>query len=292
MLLGLAAMWGGSFLFIRVAVPSLGPFVLTEVRLVLAATTLAAVLLVSRTAVRPVRPLRSYVGLGLVNAGIPFTLIALAEQHISASLAAIVNSSMPMFAALVAAAWLGVPLTRMMVAGLAMGIGGVALVVGFAPQHVDLTFLLACGASLAAALLYAIGANWIKRSFTGESPVVLAFVQIASAAVLFAPTVAVAPAHDSSPPLKAILCMVALAVFGTAAAYILYFRLIAEVGATSAATVTLLVPVFGVFWGAIFLDEHVTLGTVLGGALIISSITLVTGTGIPGRRRAGSVPLG
>src|SRR3954463_7077540 len=145
MLLTLAALWGASFLFIRVAVDDLGPVALADARLLLAALALAPFLIASA---RRTVPVRRYVLLGTVNAALPFTLIALAETRLDASLAAILNASTPLFAAMVAAAVGDEAMTARRALGLVFGVGGVALVVGLAHVDADLGFFLAAGASL------------------------------------------------------------------------------------------------------------------------------------------------
>src|SRR4051812_1976863 len=154
MLLALAAVWGASFLFIRVAVDDLGPVALADARLLLAAVALVPFV---GLATRMTVPLRRYVLLGVLNAALPFTLIALAETRIDASLAAILNASTPLFAAVVAAAVGDEPFTARRGFGLLLGIGGGALVVRLAPLEADPPFFRAPACSLRAALRYAIG---------------------------------------------------------------------------------------------------------------------------------------
>src|SRR4051812_31210018 len=154
MLLALAAVWGASFLFIRVAVDDLGPVALADGRLLLAALALAPFVL---RGLRRTAPLRKYVLLGAVNAALPFTLIALAETRLDASLAAILNASTPLFSAVVAATVGDEPFTARRAFGLTLGIGGGALVVRLAPLEADPPFFRAPACSLRAALRYAIG---------------------------------------------------------------------------------------------------------------------------------------
>jgi len=288
MLLALAALWGASFLFIRVAVDELGPVVLADARLLLAAAALAPFVL---RGLRRTAPLRRYLFLGAINAALPFTLIAAAETRIDASLAAILNASTPLFAALVAAAVGDERMTGRRAFGLALGMGGVALVVGLAHVEADLAFFLAAAASLGAALCYAVGTTYVKHRMTGEPPGTLALFQTAAAGLVLLPAIAVAqPPH--APDAGDLAAVAALAIGSTSLAYLLYFRLVAEVGPTSTLTVTFLVPVFGVLWATIFLGEQLGAGTVAGGALILASVAFVTNTRVPSLVRRRQSPAG
>jgi len=285
MLVALAAVWGASFLFIRLCVDELGAVALADGRLLLAAGTLALLLVPAGLLVRPRAPVRRYLLLGAVNAAAPFTLIALAEKRLDASLAAIINAATPLFSALVGAAVGDERISARRGVGLVLGMAGVALVVGLAHQEVDAGFLLAAGCSLLAALCYAIGTTYAKHALAGEPPNTLAFGQQIAAGTLMLPLLALSPPPHPGDA-GALAALGALAVASTALAYLVYFRLLAEVGPTNTLAVTFLVPVFGVIWAAIFLGERLTLGTVAGGLLILVSVSLVTGAGWPAAARA------
>jgi drug/metabolite transporter (DMT)-like permease len=221
--------------------------------------------------------------LGALNAAAPFTLIALAELELSASMAAVLNAATPLFAALVAATWLGERITPLRAAGLTGGILGVAIVVGLAPVRIDAAYLAAVAASLLAAVAYAVGGHFVKRRFSTEAPATLALGQQLAAAAVLLPFLAAAP-PSRAPTVGVALAILALALVCTALAYLLYFRLIIEVGATSGLTVTFLVPVFGVAWAALFLGEQIHAGTLLGGSIVLLSVGAVTRGGRPRRR--------
>src|SRR5215213_2171992 len=170
----LGALWGGSFLFIRIAVPALGPFVLMELRVGLAALTLT-LYAVAAGRLPKLRPRwREFLLIGAVNAAIPFSLIATAEINLTASLAAILNSTTVLFTAVVAAVWTGEALTARKVVGVVSGIVGVAVLVGWDPIPLNGVVLLSVGAMLAASLSYALGAVYVKRTFAGTPPVTAA----------------------------------------------------------------------------------------------------------------------
>jgi drug/metabolite transporter (DMT)-like permease len=277
MLLG--ALWGGSFLFIRVAVPALGPFVLMDLRVGLAvvALTLYAVAVGRPSKLRA--RWREFLIIGTVNTAIPFSLIAAAEIYLTASLAAILNSTTVLFTALVAAVWMGDPLTMRKVVGVILGIVGVAVLVGWDPIELSGVVLLSVGAMLAASLSYALGAVYIKRTFKGIPPLSMSLGQLTGGALVLLP-LAAASLPGERPSAAVALSVLGLALLSTAVAYLLYFRLIENVGPTSTVTVTLLVPLFGLLFGVLLLDEPFGWGTLAGLAIILSSVTLVTGIGL------------
>jgi drug/metabolite transporter (DMT)-like permease len=278
-LLLLSALWGASFIFIRVVVPELGPFVLVEARVGVAVAALAlCAALLGRLPKLRVR-WRQFVLLGTVNVAIPFSLISAAEINLTASLAAILNSTTVMFTALVAAVWMGDALTSKKVVGVVLGIVGVTVLVGWDPIAVDWAVILSVGAMLAASLAYALGSVYAKRTFAGSPPLAIAIGQLTVASMLVLPFAA-ASVPDERPSTTVVLSMLALALLSTAVAYMLYFRLIENVGPTSTSTVTLLVPLFGLLFGVVLLDEPVGLGTFAGLTLILSSVTLITGLGV------------
>lgn len=282
----LGAVWGASFLFIRVAVPALGPFLLMELRVGLAALALAP-FAVALGRVPEVRTRwKHFLVVGLLNAAIPFSLIAFAETNITASLAAILNSTTVLFSALVAAVWIGDPLTSRKISGVIMGVVGVAVLVGLDPLPLNSAVLLSVGASLVAALFYAIAGNYAKQTFSGVRPLTLAAgQQTGAASLLLLPAAATLPGE--APPLAAALSALGLALLCTAVAYLLYFTLIANVGPTSTLTVTFLSPGFGVLFSVLLLGEPFNLGTLAGLGIILLSVALVTGIGVSkGKKRA------
>jgi drug/metabolite transporter (DMT)-like permease len=282
MLLG--ALWGGSFIFIRVAVPALGPFVLMELRVGLAVVALTLYAVAARSRLSKLRARwREFLIIGTVNTAIPFSLIAAAEIYLTASLAAILNSTTVLFTALVAAVWIGDPLTMRKVVGVVLGIVGVAVLVGWDPIELSGVVLLSVGAMLAASLSYALGAVYIKRTFKGIPPLSMATGQLTGGAIVLLP-LAAASLPGERPSAAVTLSVLGLALLSTVVAYLLYFRLIENVGPTSTVTVTLLVPLFGLLFGVLLLDEPFGWGTLAGLAIILSSVALVTGIGLGGTK--------
>lgn len=282
----LGAIWGASYLFIRVAVPALGPFALVEVRVVLASLTLLLYAAATRKLPDFRRRWPQFLLLGVINSAVPFVLISAAELHLTAALAAIVNATTPLFGALVAAGWLNERLTLRKAAGLVFGLAGVVVVVGWSPLVLDAPALWSVAAMLAAALAYAVGGVYAARGFRGIPSLTMSIgQQLGASAALLIPAAALAPERWPSAGVTG--AVLALALVCTAFAYLLYFHLIRSVGPTRTMSVTFLVPVFGVLWGGLFLGEAVRAGTLVGLGIILAGIVLVSGVRWPaaaGRR--------
>jgi drug/metabolite transporter (DMT)-like permease len=273
-LLLLGAIWGASYLFIRIAVPAFGAFPLVGIRVTLAAIVLGIGLRASgrRFSFRP------YAGrlliLGAINAAIPFTLISAAELHITASLAAMLTAITPLWAAVFSAIWLDEPLSARRVGGLLLGVVGVSVLVGWSPILLNPTTMLAIAALIVATCAYGGVGVFTKRKLSGvPAPTLALGQQLGAIAWLFVP--ALWTARDVHPTAPAAAALLTLAIVCTAAAYLLFFKLLASAGPTKTTTVTYLVPVFGTAWGAIFLHEPVTWGMLLGLAFIFASVVAV-----------------
>jgi len=273
LLVTLAALWGGSFVFMRVAVPAMGPVPLTFVRVTLAALVLFS-LAAARRSVPDMRSRwRGFGVVGLVNSALPFVMICFAEQTISASTAGILNATSPFFGAIAAAIWLGDSLTARKIGGMALGLAGVALLVGLQPEPLTLTTVLAVAACLAAALCYGLGGVYAKKQMQAVPSFALACGSQLSAAIVLTP---VLPFVSVPGPVTSwiVFNVVALAVASTAIAYLIYFRLIADIGPSRALTVTFLIPLFGVLWGYLFLGEAITANMLAGGVLIVAGTAI------------------
>ena len=276
----LAALWGGSFLFIRVAVHGLGPVVTATARVSVAGLALLLYAALTRQGLDLRARWPQYLVLGAIGAAIPFALIAASETRLPASMAAILNATTPLFGALVGALWLQEPLRAGKAAGIVLALTGVGITVGWGPLALDSRTVVAIGASLLAALCYALAGAYTKARLTGAPPLGMAVGSLGAASLILLPVAPFAlPAAATPPSAAALWCVLALALFSTAFAYILYFRLVVDVGPTRALTVTFLTPVFGLLWGALFLHEAVSAGKLLGGAIVLAGTALVTETG-------------
>ena len=283
-LLLLAAIWGSSFLFMRLVVPAFGPVALAFVRVAGAALLLLPLLLLRGEGPALRQRWRPMLVLGLSNSALPFLCFGYAVYTLPAGLAAIFNAATPLFTALIAWSWLGVPLDRWRSLGLGLGFAGVAGLAlvkslaggSLAALRLDLPTLLAILACLLGTLLYGYAGNFARRYLPGMPSMAMAGgTQLAAALALALPAALTWPARAPSP--RDWLAAAALSVLASGLAYILYFRLISRVGPTQAATVTFLVPVFASLWGWWLLDEGVTLPMWLGGGVILAGTALVLG---------------
>ncbi len=285
-LVALAAIWGASYIFIRVAVESIGPVPLMFVRVAFSAALLIAYARWRRIRLDIRRHWRRFMLLGFLASALPFTLIGWAELTVTASMAAILMSTTPLFTALVASVGLGERLTCLKLVGAFMGIVGVALTVGGSSLEMNAEALAATGALLLATLSYALGGVYAKRSFSGVNSMSLSAGQLAASSCILAP-LSLLDLPVEAPPLDAALATLALVVLCTAVAYQLYYYLIISAGPTQALTVTLLIPIFGVIWGALLLQESISPGMLVGLLIVLLSVGLVTGMVAPGKRGMG-----
>jgi len=286
-LVALAAIWGGSFLFMRIGAPVLGPAVLIELRVLFAALFLAAVGLVLGKKLQLRAHWKHYFILGFFNSALPFLLFAYGARTLSASVLSVLNATAPMWGALVGAAWSRQAISLRTALGLLLGTAGVALLVGFDHVSSKPGAGIAVVAALAAALSYGIASQY-ARSAKSVEPFANAHGTMWSSAVMVLPVLPFFPA-SGAPTLGVMGAVLALGVLCSGIAYILYFRLIEEVGTTSALTVTFLNPVFGILWGALFLGEVVGWYTIAGSAIVLVGTALVTGF-VPRFKRAAPLP--
>ncbi|MGD1858141.1 MAG: DMT family transporter [Leptolyngbyaceae cyanobacterium] len=267
-LLLLAALWGGSFLFMRIAAPILGPVWLIEFRVLLAGVVLLPVL--ARTgqlgAIR--RHLQSLFVVGCLNSAIPFLLLAFASVSLPAGFTSILNGTAPLFGTVVASVWLHEKLTSARLVGFILGFVGVVILVGWKTVQTTPGFWVAIAAALSAALMYAIAAPYIRQNLAGVPSLVITTGSQLGAALLIVPALPFT-IPQQVPSTRVVLSVLALAVLSTAFAYILYFRLIQNVGSTKALTVTYLIPLFAMVWGAVVLTEAITTAMIFGCGLVL-----------------------
>src|SRR5919197_207846 len=268
-LVTLAAIWGASFLFIRIAAPVIGPVATADLRMLIAGAALVVYYAVTGFDAQWRLRWREYLAIGALNSAAPFLLYAYAALELSVGLLAVLNATAPMWAALLGAFALRERLTMRRVAGLVVGTAGVVMVCG--PEAS--TRWLSIAAALGAALCYALTGIALKRWGQGASARGMAVGTQLAGGVLLLPLLAAAPPANITPGVAA--AMLALGVVCGAGAYILYFRLIADIGANGALTVTYLIPLFGVLWGAVALGEAFTAARVLGALVVTLGTVLV-----------------
>ena len=274
-LIALSAIWGGSFLFIRISVPVLGPTLLIAVRALLAALFLFVVGYFLKKKLNIRDNWKHFLILGFTGTAMPFMLFALAAQTLTASLLSILNATAPLWGALITALWSRQALSFKSGIGLLLGVVGVALLSGFDPSSLKEGVLLAIALALGGAFSYGLSTAYASRAKKVDS-----FANSLGSlwvGVLFLSPVVPFFAHAVTPTPLVIGAVLTLGIVCTGMAFLLYFRLVTDVGPASALTVTFLIPVFGILFGHVFLDEPVGLSTLLGAAIVILGTVLVTG---------------
>lgn len=284
-LLGLSLVWGLAFLFIRVAVPVLGPPLLVELRVLVAGLVLWAWVRMLGLHLGTVRDWPRFMMLGLLNSALPFLLVSYAELRVEASLAAVLVATTPLFSAVLAHLVGEERMDARKATGLTVGIAGVAILAGWSPGSRSVDDWLALAALVGAAMVYACAGVYSRRRGAGTPPAVLAAGSQLGAAVLMLPLVeghwpaalaGATPAALLQAPLAgALLCALALALLSSALAFVLYFRLIAAVGPVRTLTVNFLSPAVGVAGGVLLLGEPLTPAIVLGLAVVLAGTWLV-----------------
>jgi drug/metabolite transporter (DMT)-like permease len=276
----LAAVWGASFLFMRVGVLEFGPLATAGVRVAIASVFLLPILLFKGLGPALLQHWKPVFFVGVLNSAIPFACFSFALLSITTGMASMLNATVPLFGALVACFWLHDKPTRSRLLGLLIGFVGVAMLAwdqagvkagasGIAPFWAVLAGLLAC-------VCYAASASYTRR-FLSEVPalVIATGSQIGATLGLALPALWFRPTQ--MPSLSAWLALLAVGVVSSGLAYILFFRLIVNVGPTRALSVTYVVPVFAVLYGLLFLGEQVTPWMLACGAVIVVGTALSTG---------------
>ena len=282
LLLVLSVLWGGSFFFVGVAVKALPPFTIVALRVGLAAIALN--IIVRATGMRmPTDPKLwgAFIGMGLLNNMIPFSLIVWGQTHIASGLASIFNATTPLFTVVVAHAFTkDEKITGGRLGGIIVGFAGVAVIIGLDSLNSIGTNTLAQFAVLGAALSYAFAGVYGRRFKSyGVSPMVTATGQVTASTILLVPIAVIVdkPWNLSVPGLETWAAIVALALFSTALAYILYFRILAVAGATNLLLVTFLIPISAILLGVIFLDEQLYFRDFAGMGLICLGLVAIDG---------------
>lgn len=278
-LVALAAMWGASYLFMRYAVPYFGAVPLIALRVLIAGVALAAYLVATGGSVGWRRHWRALLYVGAIGLALPFVLIAQALTTIDASTGAILNALAPLFATLVAAVWIRDPVTPAKLTGIALCLVGTAVLVGWTPVPMSTHELVAASLSIAATAIYGYTIVFTKVYLKEASPLGTAAGTLLMAAFALVPVAFFVPTPHpvATIPAPAWIAMLGLAIVSTTVAFIFYYRLIADVGPVKAITVTLLVPVFGMVWGVLFLGEPLTPGRLAGCAIILAGCSLILG---------------
>lgn len=275
-LLILAALWGGSFLFLRIAVSEFGPVPLVELRVAIGGLFLLPALWLRFGLGDLKEHAKQIFTLSIIHSAVPFSLLAYSTLSLTAGFTSILNSTSPLFAAIVGWLWLKDRLNRTRTMGLVLGFAGVIVLLwdkaAFNAGGSD----MAVAAALTAALFYGIGANYSNQRLRAVRTLVVATGSQISAAVFLLPF-AFWTMPSTLPTVRAWIAAAALGVLCTGLAYLLYFRLIGSLGAIGAIAVTFLIPVFGMLWGWLFLHEPITTHMLAATAIILIGTALTTG---------------
>ncbi len=273
-LIALAAIWGASFLFMRILAPVLGALWTAEVRVGIAGAVMLGLMWLTKRTMNIGSNWKQYLILGSINSALPFALYSYAALTLPAGYSAIVNATSPLWGALMGALFLGEQLTARKMLGMLIGVIGVSFLVRLGPVQFSSTLLLAVLACVGATVCYAIAGIYSKKQSTNMAPLQMATGSQCGAALVLLPFLPLAPIRGEI-TLTIMLVAAALALLCSAVAYVIYFRLIKDLGPTKALTVTFLIPLFALLWGYIFLQEVITASTVIGCAGVVIATWLV-----------------
>ncbi|MBN1243755.1 MAG: DMT family transporter [Spirochaetales bacterium] len=278
LLLFLAAIWGSSFIFMRHLSPILGPLVLTATRMLAAGTLLAAGFALAKVRLDWRRNWPRYLLLGALNTAAPWLLFAWAALHQGGAVSSVVNALTPLWGAVFAALLLGEPIGARKLAGIVLGVAGVALIgfagAGSAAKGGGLLPVLAC---VLATVLYGLFGAWTKRFAADLAPRAITAGSLVSGGLILLPFALADSGKASVAPPSAWLLALAFSLLCSALAYLIYYRLIARAGVAFALSVTLLIPVFALLWGLLFLGEGLAPTDLAGAALVLSGTGLIAG---------------
>lgn len=271
----LSAIWGASFIFMRILAPVLGPIMTADMRLLIAGVALALFLKAQNINLEWKRNWKRYIIIGMLSSGISFLLFSFAALHLPASISVILNALTPMFGALSAVVWLGEKMSWRLVVGIVLGFIGVAVIRGGGNVEITGMTTIAIGACVLATMFYGIGSVYVKLKAHDIGAQAIATGSQLTVGMLFLPLIVISP-----PPgeitLEIALYTLLFALLCSAVAYIIFYRLIKTLGPVKTTTVTFLIPVFGFVWGTIFLQEIITFKMILGALIVLSGMYFVT----------------
>jgi len=272
----LASIWGASFIFMKLGGSEFGPFLFMALRTLIASLFLVPIFLLNKKH----HDLSGYYLkifiMSMFSTAIPFVLFGWATLTLTAGITSVLNATTPMFGAIVAFLWLKDKLSLSAVLGLILGFIGVYFLMYDKLVIAQENVMLPTLAVMLASLCYGISANFTKRYLTGVKPLALATGSQVSATIMLLP-ISLFFIPDTMPSNSAITSVLLLGVLCTGIAYIIFFRLITFLGPTKAISVTYLIPVFGLFWGVIFLNEIITSWMMLGCGFVLTGVALTTG---------------
>ncbi len=285
----LASIWGGAFIFLRVAVPEVGPLMTSILRVTLAAIVLSGYAMATGVAMHWRRNLKPYAVVGLFAAALPFTCFSFAALYLPAAYSAVLNATAPLFGAVFSVLWLADRLTVSKLGGLILGIVGVAILVGAGSLPMNAITLLAVAACLIAAASYAVSSIIVKKivrtseQHAGLDPIAIAAGSLVFGSLIMAPIIPFS-LPPAMPSMAALACIAGLSILSSGVGQAMFIPLIVRIGPTRAMSVTFLIPLFSMLWGFVFLNEAVNASTLVGSAIILASMGVVLA---PQRPEAG-----
>jgi drug/metabolite transporter (DMT)-like permease len=280
-LIFLAAIWGCSFIFLRVIVPEVGPLMTALLRMSLASVALISFAALIGTKMQWRRNLKPYAAVGLFATVLPFSCFSYASQFLPAAYSALLNATSPLFGALFSVLWLAERMSLQKLVGLATGVFGVGVLVGAGALILDMSTIVAAAACLLAAASYAVSSIIVKKTGHPQDgasdpiePIAMATGSMALGALVLLPALPfILPA--ALPSMPAVGAVLGLSLLSSGVAQAMFIPMIVRIGPTRAMTVGFLIPMFGMLWGYVFLDEHVTNSTLAGGAIVLLAMGLV-----------------
>ncbi|MEO8101752.1 MAG: EamA family transporter [Betaproteobacteria bacterium] len=281
-LICLAAIWGGSYSFMRAVAPVFGGIGTMWLRISIAGVVLLAYALATRENLQFGKWWKHYLFIGMMNSAIPFALIAFAMRTLPVGYGAILNALSPFFAALFAAGMLDERFTAVRLAGMALGFAGVGIIVNLGPIPLTAETLTAAAATVGATCMYGFNVVYTKK-YTQQAPNMGMAVGTLILPALVVTPLGLMSLPDQMPTVNVLLSLLGLAILCSSIAYLLYYRLIRDVGPTRAVSVTFLIPIFGVTWGAMFFGETMNGSAIIGGIIVLVGVALVLGV-LPFRR--------
>ena len=285
----LGALWGGSYLFMRLSTGSINPYAMAELRLVIATLFIGLILVIKpgwhRHLHLPKSQWHKLFILAILNSALPFLMIAYAIQYINAGTGAILNTTAPLWGAVIASIFFRDHLNKSRSLGLLIGFVGVIYLMWGRASFESGGLALPVIAAMIGTISYGIASNFLKHYCHGWHPIMITFWSLLiSSILLFVPTVIHWP-QNSIPPM-AWLGIAGLGIFSTAIAYLIFFRLIERTSPSVAMTVTFVVPLFSMLWGELFLGEEVTSRMLLGTVIVLIGTALAIGLVSFGKPRA------
>ncbi|WP_341710076.1 DMT family transporter [Limnobacter sp.] len=287
-LLLLSMIWGSSFVFYKIAAADMAPALMAALRVVFGALFLGGLFALTRKQTQVGKRWKLIAAIAVFASALPFTLVAYASFTVTASVLVIINATAPIWAALVALVWTRAVPSPMALLGLVLGLLGVAIIVGFDAATLNTEGTgLGVTAALGAAACYGIATNMAKYLGSDIDPLTNAFGCLLMGSFILMPFV---PFNlpEQMPAISSWLAILGVGVLCSGVAYLLYFRLVMDIGPTSALTVTFLTPVFGVLWGNLFLGETVGWHTLIGGLVVLAGTAL---TAVYGLQKSDAVPV-